>query len=749
MVLRTLGPWTALLAALAMLALLGGFVTGRHGPVADATFLVMPYQMLVGDFARAGELLLWNPWTNGGSPDGLEPQFGAFSPLLLAAAWLGGGTPTSFLIFYLGGWCLAASGFHLLAMHLGASRPMALALGLAFATSGVFTGHASHANLLHGFSFLPWTVLLLDRALLRQGLGSARLAAAAGALWGLAALGGYPGVTLIHGLLLGGWALVRVLTGAAAQPGTAARPGAVQTLGLLTLLVLVGTLVLLPNHWGFAEGTRGYTLRSETLPRDVSSGWGAADLVHANPLEPRGLLTLVHPGIAPAGIERERGVLRYTDATSAGLHVGLGGLLLAALALGSGGRRAWALLILALLFLALALGNLLPLRAWLYDVLPPSRYLRHAAYFRIPVPFLLLVLAAEGARRLAGDPEALRRLVRLAWPIAIASAAISLAAHGLLSLPTTPWTVAWWLTAHGGLLAVGLVARGGAPRSLTWLLPCWMLAEAALAFQVNSPLVRTDGDRLARLRAEHVASIEPGPAGFRRELLAQTIDPAYAEAMLAGDHGPIAHALETPTAYLLDSANLAPKRAVLAGRGSMDNPFHGLIALSPPLLRQALGETRVHLADDAFFLPADEHSFEAYLGLASAGREVLLVHREGPAPATGEDLEAQVARALLRPAPARIERYTARELELVLDPPTGQPVWLYVTERWAPGWRAEVNGRPAEIELAGFLWRAVRLEAGESHVRFHYRPFGHPWLLLASWGTLLLVAASFLLRPGR
>src|SRR5262249_23586408 len=81
--------------------------------------------------------------------------------------------------------------------------------------------------------------------------------------------------------------------------------------------------------------------------------------------------------------------------------------------------------LLGLLFLGLALGDLLPLRGWLYDVLPPTRYFRHSAVFRAHFLCALAVLALLGARALAADRDSAAAWHRLAWiSCALGAAAI-------------------------------------------------------------------------------------------------------------------------------------------------------------------------------------------------------------------------------------------------------------------------------------------------------------------------------------
>ncbi|MFM8322084.1 MAG: YfhO family protein [Chloroflexota bacterium] len=60
--------------------------------------------------------------------------------------------------------------------------------------------------------------------------------------------------------------------------------------------------------------------------------------------------------------------------------------------------------------------------------------------------------------------------------------------------------------------------------------------------------------------------------------------------------------------------------------------------------------------------------------------------------------------------------------EMRLRVSAGQPGWLVVAESWYPGWQAWVNGQPAPVWRADYLFMAVQLPAGEAQVRLAYRP---------------------------
>ena len=65
-------------------------------PKWDATALFSPYFMLIADYARDGQLLLWNPWSNAGSPDAAYVELGAYSPLTVFMAAVTGGDRVGF-----------------------------------------------------------------------------------------------------------------------------------------------------------------------------------------------------------------------------------------------------------------------------------------------------------------------------------------------------------------------------------------------------------------------------------------------------------------------------------------------------------------------------------------------------------------------------------------------------------------------------------------------------------------------------
>src|SRR2546427_3608815 len=179
-----------MLAAAGLLAALlvphAALLLGRVSPIWDGIDFFAPYYMLVGDFARNGQFLLWNPFTFGGLPDYLEPVLGSFSPLIVLFGFVFGATRLSFELYWLAIWLLGGIGVLALARHLGAPPWGGFVSAIAFVFSGFYTGNAEHTSKLCALSFLPWLVWRVDVALATRTL---RPAVEAGALYGLSGLG--------------------------------------------------------------------------------------------------------------------------------------------------------------------------------------------------------------------------------------------------------------------------------------------------------------------------------------------------------------------------------------------------------------------------------------------------------------------------------------------------------------------------------------------------------------------------------
>jgi uncharacterized membrane protein YfhO len=83
-----------------------------------------------------------------------------------------------------------------------------------------------------------------------------------------------------------------------------------------------------------------------------------------------------------------------------------------------------------------------------------------------------------------------------------------------------------------------------------------------------------------------------------------------------------------------------------------------------------------------------------------------------------------------------------------LDVEVSSAGFVVLVESFGRGWRATVDGLPAEILRANHLFRGLRLPRGRHRVVFSYRPL--PVVLgLALSSLALLGGLAFVIRHGR
>jgi hypothetical protein len=721
-----------------------------------------PYQVLVADFARIGRFIHWDPWSAGGLPLLGDPQVGAFSPINFAIGLLAGGTSWGFKCYWLLTWWLGGFGIIMLARHLKAPAWGGCLVALGFLFCGVYTGNAQHTSFIAAFSYLPVIVWRLDVSLCSRKIWAS---VEAGALWGLSALAGYPGVTIITGSFCAIWAIGRLhshesfAVDHSADNSSWLRATAKAKIGFfftaLGLVLLVGLAVLSPTYFAFLFEGAGTHARAASLSRDIA--------VYDNALDPGALSTFASPYLATLKakdqLSGQNHLWPYTDLSMCSVYTGAITFVLAlfAIVMQRRDRWRWWLIGLGALSLACAAGQALPLRGWLYDWLYPMRFFRHAAIFRYYYVFAISVLALLGIRDIS---LAIQQKADRAWKCLLATSLFA-ALVALLVFVNIAGSVdpaessnnqsinqatGTWIVVSGtwlGVCAIAYLGRILRFQQKTWLVPALFLlvagSDAYLTASISQiMMLSTDPVAVSRWRQldqNHSADIDLTTNGLlREESSCQTISRS--------------HDFEMTSTCLLNDQYIT-KIPVLESYTTMKNSYHLRMLQNALLTGMASGGKRFWFSKEMCQVKPTEECFSAFVARTEAlAAPPLLIHTPDALLAHASHDETNEINARLIP---KIEALPACEQirvdlirylpdELVFDVQSRADGWLLVTDRWARSWQAEVNGVQAVVYGGNFIFRAIQVSAGNNHVKFAYTPKGFPWLIIVSWGTLALVA---------
>lgn len=695
-------------------------ISGRRYPRWDNANFYGPVQILLADHARAGEFLRWDPWINGGRPDLADPQVGAFSPLNVGIGLFTGGSLGGFVFLWLVCWGLGALGVWGLGRALGAPIWGSCLGVLAFLSCGFYTGHAQHLSFIQSFSFLP---LIAWRLLLAFDHRRPLFAAEAGGLWGVSALGGYPGLTISTGLFLVLWTLPSAFKELfPREPGRSMNAALVAGLrrafAVWVTFLAIGLAVLAPTYIAFFVEGGDYSDRVNELTRERA--------ISDNALPPEAIISLLTPHTAVEKLFNAKSLWPSTGISLVSCHVILPCLLLALALLlprGGGWARYWHFGV-GVFFLLAAMGSATPVRAWLYDLVPPTRYFRHSAIFRGYFLFTVVALALAASRELSRrrPPRVAQRLWRnvavlslIAAPASV-SAVLGLAAHLGSSAGKTAEPAAWMAATVSFLLFVISLSAVFAPtaRVLPMALVVLAGADALFALRLSEGILHGGAPILRKAWnaavAGHERSLDLTPQGLRRDFTT-SLTPS-------------------PT-----SLNLVTKTATLQSYDPLNSWYFRRWLKNPKLVGWATGADRIWFSPDAGFLEMTTEGFERFEQLVSSRTQpFVVVHSKA---ANVSTVLEELAPA--KPVSASSLRYWPNSLSFRVEVPSSG--WLFLSDRYTRSWKAKIDGVPTPVYRANFLFRAIEVRRGSAHVEFTYRPVVYPWLVVMSWGTLLSLIA--------
>ena len=727
-------------------------------------------QFLAGSLSR-GESPFWNPNIFAGWPQVADPQSLIFVPAFVLLALVNPapsfaamdatvyasllvGALSLFVYFRDRGWHQAAGAV----------------AALSFAFGGSAAWRIQHTGQVISYAAIPLAMVLLARALERRSLGWGLLAGAAAGVLAL----GRDQIALLGIYLLIGQVVAAVLFGDGVRDrGLGGRvAGAVKPLsagavaGLAVVVVPVVLTLLLAAESNRPEidyigAGRGSLHPASLITAVIADLFGQGD-------------PNVHfwgPPSAAFGVTdiylAQNMAAFYAGAVPivAILMLGLGRGLLAA-------REIRFAAVMALLTVFYAIGWYSPVFTLFFDWLPGVKLYRRPADATFLLGFWIAVLGGYLTHRwLDGTVPPAGRLARaLQWGLALVVLVALPVAFGLhadrLTEAVKPTATA--ILFFGGallslelarhlargraaLLAVGLLA-GFTAADLRWNnAPNESTAYPPATFEALKP---DTSDPTIRFLKERTRETATGPRRDRVELAG------------LGFHWPNAgmvHGFDTVLGYnplridtyqaataAQDTIGLPDQRlfnAMFPSYSSVMGRLLGLryIAANVPLASidprydtgriveiAQFGETRVYENRDAlpralFVTRARQADFARLLETGrwpegfDPAREVVLERLPAGVAEGARDAGGATAE------PGRVVIAAYHNTEVVLEVEATEAGFVVLTDVWHRWWRAELDGRPAEMLKADAIFRAVQVPAGRHVVRFTFHPFAGAW----------------------
>jgi hypothetical protein len=627
----------------------------------------------------SGIIPWWNPYEGVGTPLAGNMQSAAlFPPTLLL------GLPDGLLYLHLLLQATAGLFTYLLLRRLGVSPLAAFTAGVLFEFNGTFSWLPTLP-----IAFLPMLLYAVELEM-AQIAGAWRWIAVALAL---SLYAGFPEMAYIDGLLVAVWTLARLATGQNIQRRRAFLH--------IVFGVACGLLLSAPILIAFIDylGVGFYSLHSNGfLGGQHLDGHFAVNLAL-----PYLFGLLFNKPTTP-------GVLFYW--CTIGGYVGVG--LLALGLLGAAGRRLRGLRLALLLWLAFCM-------VATYG-LPGGKFLIHAAllsdaaFFRYYNPSFSLsfaVLAGLALDDLTQDTTRRRYLAPLA-AAALLALGIFYVRKNLIALHQPFWLIVEIAIAASVLGGMALALRM-APAKSRRVLGAIVIAEALFNFLLPS----FDNPRHPTLELGGIHYLQ-AHLGLQRVYAMGPLEPNY------GSYFGIAE---------IDDCDFPIPANWFAFRSKHLDPFAG------PLLFD--GHARMNLNPAT---PTPQAEFQQNIATYQAmGVRYVLTKPELPlAPALNlpKVYSDTVMNIYQLPAP---RPYLAAP-DCILSPQSRDVLLAHCTapstltrlELFMPGWHAAVNGHNADVAMTQEIFQKIALPAGDSKIRFYFRP---PFMLFG----YALFAAGFLL----
>lgn len=337
----------------------------QNSLLCDDLDVALPVKYFAGECYQHGFLPLWNPYQIWGFPAHADLQYTNWNiETLLVGTFFGYNYIVLHVlfIFYL---FVSGLGMYKLSSYLSQNEKHGFFVGVVYLLSGIIVGHAQSLVTILGMMWLPfmllyflkwirepnlkYTIILLIVSYLFLTMGYQAFAFMILPLFVVLYLGQF-----YRHYKISGWSKIKNRL-------------------IWTVFLFIGIVVLLSPVLITQLQSKPYISRLNGMPLNE---------VMSNPFPPRALISLINPLLT-----LEQNEVFDTDRAMRNLHVGLIPLLLIFVSFFKKNKSFLevVLLIFSLIFLLASFGNVLPVREWMYDVLPGFKLFRFPALLRIVV----------------------------------------------------------------------------------------------------------------------------------------------------------------------------------------------------------------------------------------------------------------------------------------------------------------------------------------------------------------------------
>ena len=686
--------------------------SGNLEPRWDARDEFYPSYVYFADSINEGRFPLWDPYTSCGYPFHAEPHQPTLNPAGILIALAVTDTALGFLLYWAVHWWWGGVGMMWLTRSNGGVPSAGLLAALAYTLSGFFVGNAQHTPFIPVAGWLPWIIGLADIAVRRSSPGHALLA---GASLGLSALGGYPTLVSFTGLAVALWLSFRFLP----KPGVddEDRRGfslrACWVGGTLLLMAIVSIAVWSPVLNAFLREGGEYTDRIAPL----SPGGANFGDVFSLPA----MFSLVYPLMTIVGA----GEWMQADISMTNAYMGILTIPLAIFWFlkGEGKRRPWWLIGFFLFMFLLSLGGKAGLRTALYYLFPPLKYGRYSAIFRLYWIFALCFAAGLGFTRLAARPGERKYALRLllAW------AGTALVASLLLGA---------FLLSHG-IRAGNFFPRLYLPAML--VLPLLVLTFWAWERWENEGMMSclAMGFLIVVFHADMAGHLynNMDTVGVHRDSIQQVEMYHRRKTFIAGEPGP----RHPPRRWHYFNVQQVIKEPIVQGYIAMQSKGFDEVLSRSRFVEVMMSPLRFWIAPGAEKFSSRDSAL-SILSDTGAG---------SPVPVFTDDATEGISAERVVPGTygfAGIRSYSPEKIEMDVEVPGQNVAFLASTERFAPGWKAWVDGTPQKVAKVNLYFRGIPVPPGRHTVIWRYEPeYWKPLVALGYVTLFLSLGAGFYL----